>query len=122
MTHAQVQRWQSLLPNGTPRYLRVYDNGGESADRYTAVYSGRIPGKLPGWGMHKAMSAAPFHPQGVSLWCENRNGPVDSLNGWPPAIGRKCHIGRRITFDALPVDCQRIALADYLELWGLVED
>ena len=33
----KTQRKENLLPQGTPRYVRCYDNGGETADRYTVV-------------------------------------------------------------------------------------
>jgi hypothetical protein len=28
------------MPNGNPKYIRCYDNQGETADRYTVVYIG----------------------------------------------------------------------------------
>lgn len=34
-----------------------------------------------------------------------------------PAIGRKCHLGRRIRFQDLPADCQKLVLSDYREIW-----
>ncbi len=36
----QEVRKASLVPNGIPRYVRCYDNGGESFDRYTVVFTG----------------------------------------------------------------------------------
>lgn len=41
--------------------FRITDNGGETADRYTVIFSD---------GDYLTMSAYPSHPQGVSLWGE----------------------------------------------------
>lgn len=41
--------------------FRIQDNGGESADRYTVVFSD---------GDYIGMSGAPSHPQGISMWGE----------------------------------------------------
>lgn len=117
-------RTSRLLPNGVPRWIRVYDNGGESADRYTVAYT-RRSNKIDPKGYdrtydYRGMSAHPCDPQGVGMWGETRHYPVDSPRGtWPPAIGRKCHLGTRIPFEALPPDCQKLVLQDYRELWGL---
>jgi hypothetical protein len=131
MNKRQRERIERLLPNGLPRYLRIYDNGGETADRYTVVFTGnyRIRGLKRGerpQGQHPAlcMSGSPTHPQGVCMWNEYSQ-PCDTYGEggrgykWPPAIGRKNHLGTRIDFDDLPVACQRIALKDYCELWDL---
>lgn len=48
-----------LSPSDLSEYLfRIVDNGGASADRYTVAFSD---------GSYLAMSAAPTHPQGVSM-------------------------------------------------------
>lgn len=104
------ERVNALLPGGVPKKVRIYDNGGESSDRYTVVFTGNIPGKLLGWTFYLAMSGAPFHPQGVGLHCENF-GPIDTP--------RYSHLGRKITFGDLPADCQRLVLQDYKDYWKL---
>lgn len=114
----QVNRLKSLLPGGVPRYLRVYDNGGESCDRYTAVFTGKAGGACA--FPYLAMNAAPFHPQGFGQHGESGDRPCDADKwGFPPAMGRKNHLGRRIPFAALPEDCRKLVLRDYCELWGL---
>lgn len=122
MNKRKEQRIKNLLPNGKPRWVRCYDNGGESVDRYTVCYTGRYTHKTgrQHWGI--GMSAHPFHPQGVGMHFEYPY-QVDCGQGrdykWPPAIGRKCHLGRRIKFDDLPPDCQKCVMQDYLYLWDL---
>lgn len=80
----------------------VYDDGGKSIDRYTVYYS--HPRK---WGIREpgvyalvGMSAAPFHPQGFGQHGEGR-------------LGR--HNGRKIRFEELPEDCQRLVRRDLEE-------
>lgn len=49
-------------PKDLVEYLfRIVDNGGSSADRYTVAFCD---------GSYLGMSAAPTHPQGVSMWGE----------------------------------------------------
>jgi hypothetical protein len=52
------------MPNGIPRYVRCYDNGGETFDRFTVVFSGRYRHLTGGEFWHVGMSEHPFHPQG----------------------------------------------------------
>lgn len=122
------KRVARFLPNGKPRWVRIYDNGGMdapngSADRYTAVFTGRYP-KDQGHFWYRAMSAYPFHPQGIGIG-GSEYGPLDTYHEgkpyqrWAPAVGRKCHLGTRINFDDLPPDCQRCVLQDYCSLWDL---
>lgn len=110
-------RQTRLLPNGKPKYVRVYDNGGESIDHYTVVFSGNYPGRN-GECTYLSMNGAPFHPQG---FCQHGAARfiIDAPQGWAPAIGRKCHLGIRIPFATLPDDCQTVVLRDYKELWKL---
>lgn len=118
-TKNDTRRLQALMPAGVPRYVRCYDNGGDSADRYTVCFTGRA-GSNDGEYSYRAMSAHPYHPQGVGLWCSSKNRHCDTnKHGFAPAMGRKCHLGRRISFAELPEDCRRLVLADYREIWRL---
>lgn len=118
-------RRQALMPGGVPRWIRVYDDGC-SGDRYTVVYTGAAAAKRCG-GEHpyRSMSAAPYHPQGVCLWGFKQIQAVDTTSAcnhggmWPPAIGRSNWLGKRITFQDLPADCQSVVLDDYAGLWLL---
>lgn len=110
MLKKQRARAERLLPEGKPRYIRCYDNGGESFDRYTVVYTGRWAGKSPWQCFFVGMSANPFHPQGYGQHGE-AEGMIDR-----PSYG---HLGKRIKFDDLPADCQRLVLTDYIYLWNI---
>lgn len=72
-----------------PSALQVYDNGGKTFDRYTAVYMWQREGN----GLYGCigMSEDPFHPQGF--------GQHSSA-----APGR--HLGKRIAYGDLPVECR----------------
>ena len=123
MTKAQQasydERASRILPNSVPRWVRCYDSR-EPGERYTVVFTGRANRRTPGWFQYVGMIRDPYHPQGIGQHGETEFAPCDTPNGaWPPALGRKCHLGRRIKFEDLPKDCQEIALADYVYLWDL---
>lgn len=76
--------------------VKVYDNGGKSIDRYTAVFQKPCDGEY----QYLGMSGSPFHPQGVGYHGHARF-----------RIGaREC--GRRIKITDLPIDCQLFVNAD----------
>lgn len=119
----KAQRLQSLLPNGEPKYIRCYDNGGidngGSIDRYTVVFTGNYRKKTGGTFVYVGMNGAPFHPQGFGQHGESDSQIDVNKSGWPPAMGKKNHLGKRIPFTELPADCQKLVLGDYKEIWNL---
>lgn len=74
--------------------IKCYDNGGKTADRYTVFYMD-IP-ETHGF-MLVGMSERPFHPHGFG----------QHSSGTP---GRHC--GKRIKFEELPKDCQKLVIQD----------
>ena len=86
-------------------HLRIYDNGGKTADRYTI-----LPPKWAGpeWRevgrMWQAIGASrnPFHPQGVGMHCAATPGP---------------HLGKRINWDDLPPKVQQFARQTFGTAW-----
>ncbi len=66
--------------------LRIYDNGGKTIDRYTAVFMDR-PERQPHQYEALGFNACPFHPQGFGQHV-------------PATPGR--HLGKRITLESLP--------------------
>ena len=107
------ERYERLVPNGTPRYVKIYDNGGETFDRYTCVFTKKsIVSKEQRrhYGtrfLYIGMSEHPFHPQGFG-----QHGEIE-----PQHIGG--HLGKRIKFENLPEDCKKAVMQDYLDLWDL---
>jgi len=76
--------------------VRIYDNGGKTLDRYTAVYMNE-PDHAPGTFNARGMSKHPFSPQGFGCSCT-------------AVPGR--HLGRRIKFEDCPPDVQKCILQD----------
>ena len=103
------QRKERLIPNNIPRYIRCYDNGDRSCDRYTVVYTGRYRGDSD-WFQYVGMSERPFHPQGFGQHGESEE-QIDR-----PAYG---HLGKKISFKDLPKDCKRLVLSDYKSIWRI---
>ena len=90
-------------------------------DRYTVVFTGRYPGRQLNECHYVGMSARPFHPQGFGQHGEH-NGVFDvNESGFPPKVGDRAYwgYGRRITFQQLPKDCQRLVRRDYVLMWNL---
>lgn len=82
----------------------IYDAGPEWADRYTVYFKGR--GSLSWNGKQQTrlcvgMSEHPFHPQGVGFHGDGVPGK---------------HNGKRIKFEDLPTDCQRLVKQETGEL------
>lgn len=107
---ATRERVERLMPGGVPRYVHCYDNGGETADRYTVVFTGRYRHKTGGSFWHLGMSALPFHPQGIGQHGESER-QIDR-----PTYS---HLGKRVRFTVLPADCQRAVRQTYRALWDL---
>lgn len=134
MTIRQKSRYDRLMPDGIPRWIRVWDSGPETNDRYTVVYTGRYrtrgvkrhtPVSEWPWFQYVGMNSCPFHPAyGVGQHGESPT-IIDCPHGWTEQVGRTCrhnpNLGRRIRFQDLPEDCQTIVLRDYRELWTLPE-
>lgn len=75
--------------------IRIYDNEGQTFDRYTVVYmDDPITDKTYS---ARGMSERPFHPLGFGQWCE-------------AMVGK--HLGKEITFEELPAQCQELVQQD----------
>lgn len=80
--------------------VRIYDNGGETLDRYTAVYM-MLPEHRADTYSAVGMSERPFSPQGFGQHCTAMPGR---------------HLGKRIKFTDLPADCQKLILQDLKDI------
>ena len=113
MDNKLKERKDRLLPAGVPRYIKCYDNGGKTYDRYTTIYTKKSiieKEHRSHYGtrfMYVGMSEDPFHPLGFG-----QHGEIE-----PKHIGG--HLGKRIKFEQLPEDCKKLVLQDYKELWDL---
>lgn len=77
--------------------VKIYDNGGKTIDRYTAVYMSQPEAYKPGLFFARAMSQHPFDPQGFGQFCTAMPGR---------------HLGKRIKFEDCPIDVQKCILQD----------
>ena len=112
MNKKYEERKNRLLPNGKPRKIRCYDNGGETYDRYTVVYTGNYACKTGGSHWYVGMSGKPFHPQGYGM-----HGESDIQIDYPSYK----HLGKKISYEQLPEDCQQLVLQDYVYLWDITD-
>ena len=102
-------RREQLIPKGIPRYIRAFDSP-EYLDRYTVIFTKKANTNSYGerWFIYVGMRTMPFHPQGFG-----QHGEMDDPRG-----GK--HLGKRIPFSALPVDCQTLVMNDYKDIWGII--
>jgi hypothetical protein len=131
-----TKRWQNLMPDERPRYVRIYDGGPDNKDRYTAVFTGRR-----GNGLLLLMSADPYDKyDGILARAQGPNNtPVDTNDwGFAPPIGRtpagganntrtvyinnrpqQLRLGVHVDFWDLPKDCREAVIREYCAVWGL---
>ena len=102
-------RKESLLPKGLPKYVRCYDNQGETIDCYTIVFSGNYKGRNRTCH-YLSCNAHPFAPQGFGQHGEN-----DTIIDKPSYK----HLGKKVKFEGLPVDVKKFVLDNYNEMWEL---
>ena len=108
----QAVRYKNLLPDGIPRYVRCYDNQGETFDRYTVCFTGNYRRDPYDDFLSIGMSSDPFHPQGFYQHDGNQQ-HIDH-----PAYA---HLGKKIQFEDLPKDCQTAVIDDYLCIWKFTD-
>ena len=82
------------------KIIAIYDNGGKTFDRYAVYFSFFTRTKLCSQHTCLAMSEHPFHPQGFG---QHSSG----------TLGK--HNGKRITFNQLPPDCQKLVKQELSE-------
>ena len=100
------KRMDRLMPGGVPKWIRCYDNGGETCDRYTVIYTRTNDGTCH----YVGMSAMPYHPQGFG-----QHGESETMIDRP----RYSHWGKRVQFADLPEDCRKLVLSDYRGMHNL---
>lgn len=86
-----TKRWLESAPDAL---LACYDNGGKSADRYTALYGAPLWDPVYGRNVPcRFMSTHPSHPMGVGIFADHPSHDRASL-------------GRKVRFLDLPPDVQ----------------
>jgi hypothetical protein len=103
------KRRERLMPNGIPRYIRIYDLP-ISWDRYTVVYTKIKQVYKFAYYPYLGMSEDPTQPYGFG-----QHGSNKTIIDRP----RSRHLGRRIKFQDLPEPCQNIVISDYEALWSI---
>jgi hypothetical protein len=112
-TRKQADRKASLFPNEKPKYVRCYDNGGETADRYTIVFTGNYTSRTNGSHWVIGCSGDPFHPLGIGMTDE-----YDYLIDKP----KYSHLGKKVSFDTLPEKVKQYVNQTYLYLWDFTDE
>jgi len=89
-------------PDHTPARLAIYDNGGQTVDRYTVIFTHK---KVHGYWFGVCSSEGMY----VSQWLQD-----------PYRIDQPSykHLGKKITFAQMP-DCKlkNVILAEYKDIW-----
>jgi hypothetical protein len=57
------------------------------------------------------MSANPFHPQGFGQHGESNHMPIDK-----PTYSQ---LGKKIKFNDLPIDCRKLVVSNYVDIWEI---
>ena len=110
----QAERRARLVPNGVPKYIRLYDNGGSSIDNYTAVFTGHYTHKTNRAFWYLAFNPMPFNPLGFCQHGETTYKPCDK-----PSYS---HLGKKIKWEDLNEDCQKAVMKTYLYLWDFTDE
>jgi hypothetical protein len=90
----------TIMVNGKKKVCVIYDNGGETFDRYTVIFKAF---RARGYGLvypYIGASSHPFAPQGFGQHGESRY----SI--------REPHLGKRIAFDDVPPDVQMFIIQE----------
>jgi hypothetical protein len=107
-TAKEKRRYPSFFENDAPKKIRCYDNGGESADRYTIIFSGNYRKNTDGVFWYIGCSENPFSPIGVGSVGES-NTQIDT-----PSYG---HLGKKVKYDTLPINVKSYIISVYCDIW-----
>lgn len=113
MNKGKIDRLNRLAPiidgKRIAKNIRLYDNGGKTSDRCTAVFTGNYKGRTQ--CSYVAFNHVPHSPN-MGFWMhgEDRN-IIDK-----PTYS---HLGKKIKFSDLPVECKKLLMDEYCDLWDL---
>lgn len=103
--HAESERRRNFMPFQTPRYIRCYDNGGETFDRITVVFT-NLKRRL---GYHPFIGSS---ENGTGFYCHGESQDILDRPSY-------AHLGKRIKFDDLTVELQARIREAYEYYWDL---
>ena len=100
------------LMNHRNRLARFYDAGESQFDRFTAVYLAPdcIDEQGIKWFSYRAASVNPFAPNGFGIISQCCGLALDALE--IASLGKKNHLGKRVSFLDLPKDVQSLVISD----------
>lgn len=104
-----TERQARLMPNGIPRKVRCYDNGGKTQDPYTIVFTGNFVGR-DRQCYYYGCSGDPCHPLGTGM-LDIHNRIIDR-----PTYS---HLGKKVKFEALPEKVKAVIIDYYIDFWNL---
>lgn len=89
--------------------IRLYDNGGETVDRYTAVFTGNYKGRTQ--CDYIGFNHIPNSPN-MGFW---QHGSDRNIIDKPSYS----HLGKKISFSNLPEKCRKLLMDEYCDIWEL---
>lgn len=101
MSRTKAQRLTRLLPEGVPRYVRVYKQRGCFSEKWAVEYTGKYLAKTGGRRWLLMFTEPGGYVRTVELWKYER----------PP--------GQRVEWKALPELGQRVVRMQYCFLWDI---
>jgi hypothetical protein len=93
-----------------PKYIRIYDNKGESFDRFTIVFGRKT---FSGEFIYLGLSEYPYHPMGFGHHGTSKE-PIDR-----PTYS---HLGKKIKWNDLNEDCKKAVNESYKSVWNITDE
>jgi hypothetical protein len=100
-------RSKKLYSHNVPNYIRVYDNGGFTTDRYTIIFTG------------KRVSNTEYLVLKLSDEPDDQNHNCYTMYIESTSKKNIPMIGRKIQFNNLPPQCQKVVQCYYKSLWNV---
>lgn len=93
-----------------PKYIRVYDNKGETIDRFTVVFTKKR--NEHGEFVYVGMSENPYSPNGFGQHGFTNN-QIDA-----PSYS---HLGKKVKWNDLTEQCKKVVIDTYNSLWKVTK-
>jgi hypothetical protein len=93
-----------------PKYIRIYDNKGESNDRFTVVFTKK---RINEEFLYLGLNEYPYHPMGFA-----QHGYTKEMIDKPSYS----HLGKKIKWNDLNDDCKKAVNETYQFVWDITEE